>query len=185
MKLFTVLSTNTTYDLSCSFNWLATCSATVALGLASIALPFSQQVFAQQIANKQVEVVQPVEASGSIDITRLLVTRACRGCDLIGANLRGKHLIGVDLRDANLTNAILSDANLEGADLTGATLINTDLSGAFLTNTFLDEATISEVDFSGATLIYTSLEGASVGNVDLLNAKIVNTPISIGGSYDQ
>lgn len=128
---------------------------------------------------------QRVEAANVADVAQLIETGFCRGCDLTEANLAGEHLIGVDLREADLTNAVLSGANLEGADLTGATLVNTDLSDAFLTNALLDEALISNVDFSGATLIYTSLEDAEVNNVDLLNAEVVNTPISIGGSYDQ
>ncbi|EDX83909.1 hypothetical protein S7335_1606 [Synechococcus sp. PCC 7335] len=41
---------------------------------------------------------------------------------------------------------------------------------------------LANIVFSNATLIYTSLDRA---DADLLNAQVVNTPISIGGSYGQ
>ncbi len=130
-------------------------------------------------------VAAPAQAGNAEQVTQLLVTGACQACDLTGADLTGEHLIGVDLRGADLTGATLANANLEGADLTGATLVNTNLSGAFLTNALLDDAIVSNVDFSEATLVYTSLEGADVDNVDLAGAEVLNTPISIGGSYDE
>ncbi|MGB3293699.1 MAG: pentapeptide repeat-containing protein [Nodosilinea sp.] len=127
----------------------------------------------------------PVKAENAEQVTQLLVTGACQACDLTGADLTGEHLIGVDLRGADLTGATLANANLEGADLTGATLVNTNLSGAFLTNAVLDDAIVSNVDFSEATLVYTSLEGADIDNVNLVGAEVLNTPISIGGSYEE
>jgi len=127
----------------------------------------------------------PARAASQADIMQLTETGECQSCDLRGANLTGAHLIGVDLRDADLTGAVLSHANLEGADLTGATLINTNLSGAFLTNALLDDTIVSNVDLSNATLIYTSLAGADIEQVNLVGADVLNTPISVGGSYDQ
>ncbi|MEL6468809.1 MAG: pentapeptide repeat-containing protein [Cyanobacteria bacterium J06623_4] len=124
-------------------------------------------------------------AANVADVAQLRETGICRACDLSGADLTGEHLIGADLRDANLTDATLAYVNLEGADLTGATLVNTDLSNAFLTNAVIDDAIIQSVDLSDATLIYTSLENTVVNDVNLVGADVVNTPISIGGSYDQ
>ena len=124
-------------------------------------------------------------AANPADIAQLLETGVCKGCDLTNADLTGEHLIGADLREADLTGTQLSYANLEGADLTGAILVNTDLTGAFLTNASLDDTTIENVSLAGATLIYTSLEGADVGPVDLAGAEVLNTPISIGGSYEE
>jgi uncharacterized protein YjbI with pentapeptide repeats len=130
-------------------------------------------------------IASPVQAENPAQVTQLLDTGACQGCDLTGADLTGAHLIGVDLRDANLTNTKLANANLEGADLTGAVLVNTDLSGAFLTNALLDNTVIQNVDLSESTLVYTSLDDASVEQVNLVGAEVLSTPISIGGSYDQ
>ncbi len=130
-------------------------------------------------------IAAPAQAANDQDVAQLLETGMCQSCDLSNANLTGAHLIGVDLRDADLTGATLSYANLEGADLTGATLVDTDLSGAFLTNALLDDTLISNVDLSDSTLIYTSLDGADVNDVDLVGADVLNTPISVGGSYDQ
>jgi uncharacterized protein YjbI with pentapeptide repeats len=126
---------------------------------------------------------QPAGAANSQHVAQLLETGVCQGCDLIGADLTGAHLIGADLRGANLTGAKLAQANLEGADLTRATLVNTDMSGAFLTNAILDNALIREANFANSTLIYTSLEGASINQVNLVGANVLNTPISVGGSY--
>ncbi|MBE9064683.1 pentapeptide repeat-containing protein [cf. Phormidesmis sp. LEGE 11477] len=188
MKLFTV-STNRKHALGRAFNRLATYSAAAVLGATGTALLTPQPALAQQRVDQAEvnhQVIEQQSAAANVaDVAQLLETGFCRGCNLTGADLTGEHLIGVDLRGANLTDAVLSGANLEGADLTGATLINTDLSGAFLTHTLLDESVISNVNFSEATLIYTSLEGAEINDVDLLNAQVINTPISVGGSYDQ
>lgn len=127
--------------------------------------------------------IAPAHSANPADVARLLETGACKACDLSNADLTGEHLIGVDLRDADLTGAVLEQANLEGADLTGATLVGTDFTGAFLTNALLDETTIRNANFSESTLYYTSMEGANVGPVTLIGADVLNTPISVGGSY--
>ena len=154
-------------------------ASTLKIALFSAAIAVGGSAFAT--------VINPVaaQAANPADIAQLLETGICKGCDLTNADLSGEHLIGADLREADLTGTQLSHANLEGADLTGATLINTDLSGAFLTNALLDHAIIQNVDLSESTLIYTSLEGADVGPVNLVNAEVLNTPISIGGSYEE
>ena len=130
-------------------------------------------------------VLLPAGAANPADIAKLVETGACKACDLTDANLVGEHLIGVDLRDADLSGAMLNHANLEGADLTGATLVDTDFTGAFLTNALLDDALIRNVDFSQSTLYYTSVDGADVDSVTLVGADVLNTPISVGGSYDE
>lgn len=166
MKLSTKVFNQLSRKLSTTVAYSAVLSLGVAGTMAALAAP-------------------PAQAENSEQVTQLLVTGACQSCDLTGVDLTGEHLIGVDLRGADLTGATLANANLEGADLTGATLVNTDFSGAFLTNALLDDAIVRNVDFSEATLVYTSLEGADVDNVNLVGAEVLNTPISVGGSYDE
>ena len=169
MKLSTLVN-----SLSKSLPLTVAHSAVVSLGL-SLGI----------VGAATVVMTAPARAENPEQVTQLLVTGACQACDLTGADLAGEHLIGVDLRGADLTGASLANANLEGADLTGATLVDTNFSGAFLTNAVLDEAIVRNVDFSEATLVYTSLDGAVVDNVDLVGAEVLNTPISIGGSYEE
>jgi len=116
------------------------------------------------------------------NVRRLVLTNACMGCDLIGADLSATHLIGADLRQANLQGADLSSANLEGADLTGANLENADLTQAFLTNSILEQTDLDNVNFSGAHLYYVNVAGASVHNINLTDAQVLHTPLGIGGA---
>ena len=54
----------------------------------------------------------------SANLTTLLNTNACEGCDLAGANLNQANLEGANLEGANLQNANLEDADLHSVDLT-------------------------------------------------------------------
>ena len=116
------------------------------------------------------------------NVRRLVLTNACMGCDLIGADLTATHLIGADLRQANLQGADLTSANLEGADLTGANLENADLTQAFLTNATMAQADLDNVNFAGAKLYYVNVAGASVHNINLTEAQVLETPLGIGGA---
>lgn len=81
-------------------------------------------------------------AANPAQVTQLLETRVCIGCDLQRADLHGADLRGVnlsranlqeaDLRDTNLMAVNLQHADLRRANLTGATLILVDLRGANL-----------------------------------------------------
>ncbi|MCZ6684782.1 MAG: pentapeptide repeat-containing protein, partial [Candidatus Dadabacteria bacterium] len=96
------------------------------------------------------------------NVTSVLNSDKCIGCDLSGVNLNGVDLSGVDLSNANLDNAILVDADLSGANLSGASLQNADLSranlsganlsGADLTNAILINADLTEADLTLANL---------------------------------
>lgn len=159
---------NTSKSEQSALRWVR--DVAIALGIAGVAIALS---------------ANPAGAANPADIAQLIETGMCKACDLSNADLSGEHLIGVDLREANLTGTNLAQANLEGADLTGATLINTDLTGAFLTNALLDDTIIQNADLSDSTLYYTSMEGAQIDQVTLVGADVLNTPISVGGSYEQ
>lgn len=71
-------------------------------------------------------------ASRQDQVSQLLETRECRGCDLSGANLEQLNLEGVNLEEANLERASfrgakLKDANLQRANLRRANLEQADL----------------------------------------------------------
>ena len=70
------------------------------------------------------------------NISTILDTDKCEGCDLSGANFYNADLSGVDLEGAKLNDAILANANLSGANLNGAELRNADLTGANLRGAF-------------------------------------------------
>ncbi|CAK8714757.1 MAG: Pentapeptide repeat-containing protein [Candidatus Electronema aureum] len=95
--------------------------------------------------------VGAVELLGSPDpkirrnFNQLLVTNACRGCDLRGAVLNRLNLAEADLEGADMTDARLNATSLTGANLRGAVLRGASLGGA---------------DLTGANLVGTNLEGA-------------------------
>ena len=98
------------------------------------------------------------------NIRQLLVTRACVGCDLHGADLGGLDLSGVNLSAADLTGANLTATNLRGADLSRtillhARIIDTRLSGANLRMANLSDLDIDQA-FESLEIIGTQLEGA-------------------------
>ncbi len=99
----------------------------------------------------------------SLYIKRLLDTKECFGCNLIGANFT----------NANLNFANLTNANLSGANLSGAILIGANLSNANLTNTNLNGAKLN-----GAKLIGTNLNGTNLGGANLLGANLWGTNLN-------
>jgi uncharacterized protein YjbI with pentapeptide repeats len=127
----------------------------------------------------------PALANNPEQVKQLLSTGQCFQCDLSGADLTGAHLIGADLREANLRGANLSHVNLEGADLTGANLTGANLTAAFLTNASLNEADLDRVNLTAAIINTADVSGASMEDMIITDAKIYNTQIGVGGSYDQ
>ncbi|MHA1559237.1 MAG: pentapeptide repeat-containing protein [Alphaproteobacteria bacterium] len=107
------------------------------------------------LALTQVSLAQAGRGSAmmiSDPVQQLLVTNACVGCDLRGADLRRTVLAGADLAGADLRGAVM-----EGADLTGANLTGADLSDANLIN-----GTLAGADLRGAVLTLTDLSGADL-----------------------
>lgn len=123
----------------------------------------------------------PAWGENPAHVRQLLITRACVGCDLTGADLQQRHLIGADLRRADLSGANLTEVNLEGADLEGANLSGANLTQAFLTNANLDEANLTNANLTQAKLYFANVAGATFDGIDLTRAEVVGTPISVGG----
>lgn len=113
---------------------------------------------------------------------RLLNTKECVGCNLVGAklsianledanledaNLEGANLFGANLNGANLGSANLEGANLFGADLNGANLFNVKLSNANLNGAKLEGANLNGANLEGA-----KLEGAKLSNANMEDAKL-------------
>ena len=108
-----------------------------------------------------------------LNLTSVLNSDKCIGCDLSNVNLSSADLSGVDLTDSILNNAILVDADLSGANLEGAQLQNADLSranlkganlsGADLTSAILINADLSDADLTLANLENADTQGAKLG----------------------
>lgn len=86
------------------------------------------------------------------NVSTLLKTKSCRGCDLQGANLNRADLAGADLEGASLAGA-----QLMLADLTGANLRNCNLQGAVFGG-----ADLAGADLRGAQMSKKTLDGAYV-----------------------
>jgi uncharacterized protein YjbI with pentapeptide repeats len=110
----------------------------------------------------------PIRAENLDQLSQLLATKRCPGCDLSGAGLVMANLSGANLAHANLAGANLSQANLSGANLVGA-----NLSGASL-----NRANLSGANLSGAILQATDLREAFLSNAIL-------SPNSLGAAYVQ
>ncbi|PLS17519.1 hypothetical protein CVD28_10995 [Bacillus sp. M6-12] len=86
-------------------------------------------------------------------------TKAGRGSDLIGANLRGADLRGSNLRGALLIASDLREADMRAADLIGADLRDANLSGADLTGSiFLTQAQVNSAKGDIKTKLPASLK---------------------------
>ncbi|MBC6476332.1 MAG: pentapeptide repeat-containing protein [Hormoscilla sp. GM102CHS1] len=117
----------------------------------------------------------PMAAENLVELTQLLGTKTCPGCDLSNAglylaNLRKADLREADLSGANLDRANLSRANLSGADLSGAVLFDANLSGANLSGANLMGANLSRANLAGANFTGANLAGANLGHAFLGNA---------------
>jgi len=142
-----------------------------------------------QTTNAQTPTPTPSE-----NLTTLLKTNACQGCNLMGVDLSGANLTEANLTDANLTDAFLTDAFLTDAflfqailrgafmsganlieakmafaDLTGANLTGADLTGAFLRQAILIEADLTDANLTGVTLTGAVLTDANLTGVTLFN----------------
>lgn len=111
------------------------------------------------------------------DLTRLLKTNECVGCNLAGAalkdtNLQAANLKGANLQGADLERANLQQTNLLGANLQGADLGKTNVAGANLANANLFDADLEKANLQGANLEGANLQGADLEKTNLASAKI-------------
>lgn len=118
------------------------------LGLAGmLAVASGQGLRAQQSQDPQ----DPQDAARAQAKERLISTRACVECDLVGVSFwKGADLRGVDLARAAMTGAGFYGADLSNANLAGADLSKAVLSFADLTNTNLAGANLEGAVLSGA-----------------------------------
>jgi uncharacterized protein YjbI with pentapeptide repeats len=100
-----------------------------------------------------VGIAQAAHGTDPNDLQRLKQTGKCRGCNLVGADLRSVNLRNAELEDANLETANLSGANLKDADFDRANLKYANFKGALIDNT-----DFSEANLQGAMLDLQELE---------------------------
>ncbi|HEY9827728.1 MAG TPA: pentapeptide repeat-containing protein [Stenomitos sp.] len=110
--------------------------------------------------------VQAAHSADPNDVQRLMTTGKCRGCNLVGADLRNANLRDAQLQNANLEAANLSRANLQDADFDGA-----NLRFANFKNALIDNTDFSEANLQGAMLDLQELER---GDAKVCNAIMPN-----------
>ena len=93
----------------------------------------------------------------SDNITQLLTTNECEGCDLSGA----------DLSNANLRSAKLKYANLRKAKLAWANLYRADLYFSNLRHADLQNANLQDADLKHAEMQYANLTDADLTGADM------------------
>ena len=147
-------------------NWVVTTAFVVLVATLSL--------LDQPIANAQTQtpsITTPSQPSPitsvSANVSRLLNTKECVGCNLIGARLKDANLQGASLENANLQNADLERANLQGTNLQAANLQGADLGKANIVGANLSSANLFDADLEKANLTNTNLEGANLQNADL------------------
>jgi uncharacterized protein YjbI with pentapeptide repeats len=99
------------------------------------------------------------------NIERLLKSKSCPGCYLVGADLSQKKLEKANLEGANLSGANLSLADLSQANLRKANLRNARLDRADLTYTDLEGAHLSGTVLEGALFSGTKMKGQVVNRL--------------------
>ncbi len=112
------------------------------------------------------------------DLTRLLKTNECVGCNLAGAalkdtNLQAANLEGANLQGVDLERANLQRTNLKGANLQGADLGKTNIAGANLANANLFDADLEKANLQGVNLEGANLEGADLEDAILPTAMVI------------
>ena len=109
-------------------------------------------------------VLATVSSSEQI-IEKLLDSKRCYECNLMGVDLSGKDLSGADLEGSDLSGAVLNKTdlagtNLKGVSLRGAQLRAADLRKADLYKADLSEADLTDADFRGAQTDEADFSGA-------------------------
>lgn len=105
--------------------------------------------------------------SVSSNVTRLLQTNECVGCNLAGASLKDTNLQAANLEGANLQGADLERANLQKTNLVGANLQGADLGKTNIAGANLERANLFDADLEKANLEGTNLAGANLQEADL------------------
>ena len=110
------------------------------------------------------------------NLTILLATKSCPGCDLSGLNFNRMDLSKVNLEGAdlsmstflltNLAYANLKDTTLNGAVFGGADLGDADLTGADLRGVSLDSAYLGETKMTGEIVTTKPFEDIGVEEVE-------------------
>jgi uncharacterized protein YjbI with pentapeptide repeats len=162
--------------------WLVTITLVVFMGLALV----PNSAFAQINRNPRAQTTNvapapsvtvpatPVE-SVTTNLTKLLETKACVGCDLTKASFKDTNLQGFNLENANLRGASLERANLQGTNLKGANLQGVDLEKANLQGANLAGANLFDADLEKANLSLANLTGANLQKADLGKANLTGT----------
>ena len=109
----------------------------------------------------------------SIELQRLLQTRACRSCALSGLNIGLYDLRTVDFGQADLAKAYLVKTNFHGANLSNANLTYAYMNGASISGVHLKGA-----NFSGAELELVDFTGAIFEDVDFSEADLLHAMVT-------
>ncbi len=99
------------------------------------------------------------------NLERLLETKRCYACSLVGADLTGKNLDSVDLEGADLTGSTLEGVDLGNANLKGTKLVKVNLRNADLRGADLYKANLSGADLTGAKLEGALLDDAQLSDI--------------------
>jgi Pentapeptide repeats (8 copies) len=134
-------------------------------------------------------IAHSVQAANPTQVSQLVKTKECNGCDLSGADLIGADLAGAKLQGANLNAANLTGANLSGADLTraslaGSNLVSANLQQAILTEASLVYANLALAQLNNAVLTNTDLGGANLTSANLIGAKVTKSSLVGANLYN-
>lgn len=99
------------------------------------------------------------------NLERLLETKRCYACSLVGVDLTGKNLDSVDLEGADLTGSTLEGVDLGNANLKGTKLVKVNLRNADLRGADLYKANLSGADLTGAKLEGALLDDAQLSDI--------------------
>ena len=115
---------------------------------------------------KNVQSAQNQDVGGESDVTKLLTTNACVGCDLEYAdltdvNLTDANISGADMYRALLDRSIFNYADFSGADLTKASMAGTKVEHV----STLDKESFLPKTIDGASFAHSDLSGFSLSNL--------------------
>ena len=144
--------------------------------------PLNLFIQVQEVPDEPATANRVLQASQQ-QVSLLLQSRNCPGCDLTRADLRGAYLLYADLSRADLSRANLTEANLAvalltGAKLFGAKLFEANLFGADLRSANLFAANLFAANLQGADLSRANLTGADLRSADLTDANLYRADLT-------